>query len=52
MKATYHHTLLNEFYTLSGVTGLDQAWSLAGFVSKRNGWNEDDFADYIKVTVK
>ena len=40
--ATYTNKALNETYKLGGVKDLAQAWNLADWVAKRNGWNVID----------
>jgi hypothetical protein len=36
---TYTNKSTQETYLIKGVSSLEQAWSLAEFVCKRNNWN-------------
>lgn len=47
--ATYFNKATGETYRLAGVVSLEQAWSLAGFVAGRNGWNISMFSHDVTV---
>ena len=49
--ATYRNTATGETYKLSGVKNLRQAWEMAEFVCRRNGWNFAMFCNDVKVSI-
>jgi hypothetical protein len=58
MRATFTHRTLKdqegnpEVYSMGGVEGLAQAWSLLDFAAGRMGWNPASVNDQVIVSVK
>jgi len=51
-RAIYTNKATNETHTIANVRDLAQAWSLAGLVCRRKGWNFQMFAFDVLVTVQ